>query len=89
MDVGDEGDPDPGLDRPEGPGGLAVRHGQADDLRPGPFEPADLGRGGRDVPRVRLGHGLDDDGRAAADGDAPDADPAGRAALEHGRPPFP
>src|SRR5699024_2810315 len=39
----------------------------AHDLRPGVREGADLGDGGRRVARVGVGHGLNGDGRAAAD----------------------
>ena len=60
-----------------------VGDGQAHDLGPRPFQPPDLGRGRPDVPGVRLGHGLDDDGRVAADDDAPDPDGTRFPAPEH------
>ena len=51
--------------------------GDADDLRAGAGEGGDLRHRPVDVGGVRVGHRLDDDRRAAADGDAADAD-AGR-----------
>ena len=49
-------------------------HGHAHDLAAGVDQALDLREGGVDVVRLGRGHRLDDDGRAAADRDAADAD---------------
>jgi hypothetical protein len=83
MDVGDERDAGAAPDRGQGGRGSPVRDGQPDDLGPGPGQAADLRDGRPHIPGVGLGHGLDDDGRAGADGHAADLDPAGLPAREH------
>ena len=55
-------------------GVLVLRHRDADDLAAGRRERGDLRRRRLDVVRLRQRHRLDDDGRAAADRDAADAD---------------
>jgi hypothetical protein len=50
-----------------GGGRLVAIDGEADKLGAGAGERRDLLRRRLDIGRVRIGHGLDDDGRAAAD----------------------
>ena len=60
------------LDFGDGGGGFRNVHGDADHLRAGGGQLDALLHGGGDVGRVGIGHGLDDDGRAAADGHVAD-----------------
>ena len=89
VDVGDQGNAGAFPDLPERRCGRPVGNGQANDLGARPLQAADLGRGRPDVPGVRLGHGLDDDRRAAPDDDAADLDRACLPALEHPLLPLP
>ena len=56
-----------GADRFERFRGLCIRHGAAHDIAACFGQRADLGQRRLRVPRVRVGHGLDRNGRAAAD----------------------
>ena len=60
-----------------GLGGFVAVDRDADDLGARGGKGRDLLDGGIDVRRIGIGHGLDNDGRAAAHGDA--ADPDGHA----------
>ena len=60
------------LDFGDGRGGFGHVDGDADEFGAGLGEFEALLRGGGHVGRVRVGHGLDDDGRAAADLDFAD-----------------
>ena len=74
MDVRDHGDRREADDLRQGVRVLGLRDRAADDLAAGRHEGRDL-RGRRlDVVRLRQGHGLDDDGRAAADRHPADRD---------------
>ena len=46
---------------------LQIGHGQANDVATRRLQRADLRHGRRDVAGIGIGHGLDDDGRIAAD----------------------
>ena len=84
VNVGDERDFDSPLDFTQSFGCLPVGDGNSDDLAPGFRERPGLGDGGSDVPGVRLGHGLNHNGRAPADWDGSDMDPAGHLARQAG-----
>ena len=58
-------------------GVFRLRHGDADDLAAGLFEPMDLGDGRLDVVGVGRGHRLHPDRVVAADDEVADADLAG------------
>ena len=78
MEVADEGhvdaEPVEALADPRHGGrSLVAVDGDAHDLRAGPGERRHLGHGRVHVRRVRVGHRLDHDRRAAADHDGPDA----------------
>jgi hypothetical protein len=75
VDVGDHGDRRQAHDQRQRARVLLLGHRDADDLAAGRCQRGDLRRGARDVVRLREGHRLDDDGRAAADRDAADPDP--------------
>ena len=55
------------LDLPDGGRCCFIGNGHADDFTAGLFQLLDLFDRGLDVARIRGGHGLDDDGRIAAD----------------------
>src|SRR5207302_11037637 len=74
VDVGDDRQRRALDDRLQGLGRLPVGDRGADDLAAGVFELVDLLEGRFDVPRVRLGHGLDGDRRGSADDHLTDAD---------------
>ena len=67
--------------------GLVVVDGDTDQLAARGVERIDLGYGAGDIGRVRIGHGLDDDGPLAADLDAAHVHHHGLPALggAHGR----
>src|SRR6185503_9075472 len=71
---------EPLADRWHRGGGLGVVDSDAHDLGSGAREIRHLLYGGRDVRRIGIGHGLDHDGRIAADRDVPHAYLAARAA---------
>ena len=71
VDVGDDRDRALAHDRPERLDVLVARHGDAHDVGARVGHLADLVHRGREVRGLRLGHRLDDDGRAPADLDAP------------------
>jgi len=75
----------PLADRGHLPRGLERVHGDAHDLGARAGERRDLARRGFRVLRVRVGHGLDEDGRAAADDLVGDADGSRGAAGNHGK----
>ena len=52
----------------QGARGLLVRHSHANDVAACAFKVADLGNRGADVARVGLGHGLNNNGSASANG---------------------
>ena len=57
--------------------GFVIVDGDPNQLRPGPRQRLDLSDRAFDVGRVGVGHGLHDDGGAAADGDRADLDSEG------------
>ena len=77
MEIADERDVAAGIEQAlfdfgDGGGGFGNIYGDADEFRAGLGEFEALLGGGGDVDGVRVGHGLDDDGRAAADLDFAD-----------------
>ena len=82
MDVGDQGDLGLARDGPEGLGGFHIGAGDAHDVGPGLFKLTDLIDRRAGVRGRRIGHGLDADGRVAADQHRADADLAALATLD-------
>jgi hypothetical protein len=72
MDVGDHRDRRVAHDRPQGLNVLVARDGDADQIRPGVGDLADLLHGRLEVGGLGLGHGLHGDRGAAPDGHAAD-----------------
>ncbi len=64
-------------------GGFGKIHGDADHLRAGGGQLDALLRGGGDVGGVGIGHGLNDDGRAAADGHVADLHAMSLLSMRH------
>ena len=77
MDVGDDRHPRSAHDLPQRRGRFLVGAGDPDDVRPGFLAAADLVDRRLDVGGRRVGHGLDADGRIAADRHGADHDLAG------------
>ena len=70
VDIRHKRDVDGAVDGGDRPCARLVEHGNAHDLAPGALKLQDLGDGRRRIARVRVRHGLDADGRAAADANA-------------------
>jgi hypothetical protein len=60
------------FDRPKSFSRLKIRHGEADNLAPRVKKLLDLCDGGSNVPGVRVGHGLDGNGRISTNGNGSD-----------------
>ena len=76
MEVANEGDRDAELvqalaNRRHGGSGFRRVHRETHQFGAGPGEGSDLFHGTGNISRVRIGHGLDDNGIGAADADTP------------------